>query len=414
MQAVIIAIGDELIGGASVDTNSAYLSRCLAERGIVTASHVTVGDDAGRITEVIARAAAEAELVIITGGLGPTLDDLTRQALASAMGVELIEDARSAKRIAAFFDRIDRAMNPSNLRQAMIPAGAEALDNDYGTAPGIAASLGQVKVFVLPGPPNEMTEMFERKVAPRLPAAGALARRILHAFGSGESDIGERIADLMARDANPKVGTTAKGGIISIRIVATSQTPADADAAADKTANEIRHRLGELIFGQGDQTLESVVGEGLKSGGMTLATAESCTGGMIGRMMTETPGSSGYFLGGVVAYANSAKTAMLNVPAEIIKTHGAVSEQVADAMARGAREKLGADFALSVTGIAGPDGGSPMGQADEKPVGLVYIALAGPDSTKVHRHIFSGARDIVRRRAALTAINYLRLVLMEY
>ena len=409
MQAVIISIGDELIGGANVDTNSAYLSARLSEHGIVAIRHVTVGDDAERITETIARAATEAELVIVTGGLGPTLDDLTRQALASAMGVELIEDARSAKRIKAFFARIGRAMKPSNLTQAMIPVGAEVLDNDCGTAPGIAARLGQAEVFVLPGPPNEMTEMFERQVAPRLGVAGALARRILHAFGTGESDIGERIADLMARNANPKVGTTAKGGIISIRIVATSQTPADADAVADKTANEIRHRLGDLIFGQGDQTLESVVGDALKAVGMTLATAESCTGGMIGRMMTETPGASGYFLGGVIAYANSAKTALLNVPDEIIETHGAVSEQVADAMARGAREKFGADFALAVTGIAGPAGGTP-----EKPVGLVYIALSGPTTTNVYRHIFSGARDIIRRRAALTAINHLRLALKKH
>ena len=407
MQAVIIAIGDELIGGASVDTNSEYLSARLAERGIVAVRHVTVGDDADRITQAITAAAAEAELVIITGGLGPTLDDLTRRALADAMGVELIEDARSANRIKAFFDRIGRAMKPSNLTQAMIPAGTEAMDNNCGTAPGIAARLGRADVFALPGPPNEMTEMFERQVVPRLGVAGALARRILHAFGTGESDIGERIADLMARDANPKVGTTAKGGIISIRIVATGQTPADTDAAAENTANEIRHRLGELIFGQDEQTLASVVGDALKDCGMTLATAESCTGGMIGQMMTETPGASGYFLGGIVAYANSAKTAMLNVPAEVIESHGAVSEQVADAMARGAREKFGADFALSVTGIAGPDGGS-----DDKPVGLVYIALSGPSSTKVHRHIFSGARDIIRRRAALTTINHLRLALI--
>ena len=403
MQAVIISIGDELLGGASVDTNSAYLSTRLADRGIVAVRHVTVGDDAGRITEGVTRAAEEAELVIITGGLGPTRDDLTRQALADAMGVELIEDARSAERIRAFFARIGREMKPSNLTQAMIPAGTESLDNDCGTAPGIAGRLGRADVFALPGPPNEMTEMFERQVAPRLPAAGAVTRRILHAFGTGESDIGEQIADLMERDANPKVGTTAKGGIISIRIVATGQTPAD--AAADKTDDEIRRRLGDIIFGAGDQTLPSVLGDALKTGGMTLATAESCTGGMIGRMMTETPGSSGYFLGGVIAYANSAKTAMLNVPAEVIETHGAVSEQVAEAMACGAREKFGADFALSVTGIAGPTGGSA-----EKPVGLVYIALTGPAGTMVHRHIFSGARDIIRRRAALTAINHLRLI----
>ena len=356
MQAVIIAIGDELVGGASVDTNSAYLSARLAERGIVAVRHVTVGDDAGRITDAIVRAAEETGLVIITGGLGPTRDDLTRQAIADAMGVGLVEDARSAERIAAFFARIERQMKPSNLTQALVPAGAEALDNDCGTAPGIAGRLGRTYVFALPGPPNEMTEMFEKYVLPRLPAAGAIARRILHAFGAGESDIGERIADLMARQANPKVGTTVKGGIISIRIVADGETADRAENLAEKTADEIRRRLGELIFGAGDQTLPSVVGSALRTGGLTLATAESCTGGMIGRMMTETPGASEYFLGGVISYSNAAKITMLNVPPEVIETHGAVSEQVAAAMACGAREKFGSDFALGITGIAGPAG----------------------------------------------------------
>lgn len=406
MQAVIIAIGDELIGGASVDTNSAYISSRLAERGIVSVRHVTVGDDAGQITESIVRAAEEADLVILTGGLGPTLDDLTRRALADAMGVELVEDAHSTERIAAFFARIGRAMKPSNLTQAMVPAGAEAIDNDCGTAPGIACRIGQADLFALPGPPNEMIEMFERKVATRLPVAGAVARRILHAFGTGESDIGERIEDLMSRHANPKVGTTAKGGIISIRIVAAAESSDRAESLAEKTADEIRRRLGELIFGAGDQTLASVVGSALRAGGMTLATAESCTGGMIGGMITETPGASEYFLGGIIAYANSAKTTILNIPPEVIETHGAVSEQVASAMADGARARFGSDFALGVTGIAGPAGGSP-----EKPVGLVYIALTGADGTEVHRHVFSGNRGAVRKRAAFAAINHLRLAL---
>ena len=406
MQAVIIAIGDELISGASVDTNSAYLSRRLAERGIVAVRHVTVGDDLGRITGAIARAAEEAGLVIITGGLGPTRDDLTRQAIADAMGVGLVEDARSAERIAAFFARIERQMKPSNLTQTLVPAGAEAIDNDCGTAPGIAGRLGGACVFALPGPPNEMTEMFDKYVLPRLPAAGAIAHRILHAFGAGESDIGERIADLMSRQANPKVGTTVKGGIISIRIVADGETDDRAESLAEKTAYEIRRRLGELVFSQDDQTLSSVVGSALKAGGLTLATAESCTGGMIGRMITETPGASEYFLGGVISYSNASKITMLNVPPEVIETYGAVSEQVAEAMACGAREKFGSDFALGVTGIAGPAGGSP-----EKPVGLVYIALAGADGTEVHRYIFSGDRSVVRRRAALAAINHLRLAL---
>ncbi len=406
VQAVIIAVGDELTCGATVDTNSAYLSRRLCERGIATLRQVTVGDDAGAIAAAVSAAAGDAGVVLVTGGLGPTADDLTRQGLARAMGAKLREDRRQAERIAAFFAARRRPMKPSNRAQALIPAGAEPLDNDCGTAPGIAARVGSAEVFVLPGPPREMEAMFEVRVLPRLPSAGAIASRTLHAFGAGESDIGEEIADLMGREQNPTVGTTAEAGVITVRITATGGCRRAAEDAAEKIAGEIRWRLGELVFGAGGQTLAEVVGGGLRAAGATLAVAESCTGGMLGGMITAAAGASDYFLGGVTAYANRAKVALLGVDAGLVDAQGAVSGPVAEAMAEGVRRKLGADYGLAVTGIAGPAGGSA-----DKPVGLVFIGIASGGGTSARRHIFGGDRDTVRRRAALAALNHLRLEL---
>ena len=406
MHAVIIAVGDELISGATVDTNSAYLSAQLEEFGIAAARHVTVGDDAGAIAGAISAAAREAPLVLVTGGLGPTLDDMTRAGLAEAMGVALVEDVHQLERITAFFAGRGREMKPSNRTQALVPAGAEAIDNDCGTAPGVAARLGEADVFVLPGPPHEAKAMFESQIAPRLTARRVLLRKTIHTFGAGESDVGEMLADLMARGSGPDVGTTVKAGVITIRISATGASAADARAAIDETAAIVRERMAALVFGEDDDTLPAVVGRELARAGQTLALAESCTGGMIGEMITAVSGASDYFLGGVVSYANAAKADLLGVPADLIESCGAVSEPVAAAMAEGARAKFGADWALAVTGIAGPTGGT-----DDKPVGLVYIALASAAETVVHRHVFSGSRDIVRRRAAMTALNHLRLAL---
>ncbi len=406
MRAIIISIGDELTGGAVVDTNSAHLSRRLAEHGIAAIRHVTVADDAEAIAAAIAAAAGAAEIVIVTGGLGPTKDDLTRQGLATAMNAELREDPRCLERISAFFASRRRQMKPSNRTQALVPVGAEPIDNDCGTAPGLFARLGSARVFALPGPPHEMAEMFEKKVAPRLPAAGAIVRRAVHTFGAGESDVGEMIADLMDRGGSPQVGTTASAGAISVRIAAAGRTVDDAEATAERTAAEVRRRLGELVFGQDDETLAAVVGKALHAAGATLAVAESCTGGMIGETITSVPGASEYFLGGVVSYANEAKAELLGIGADVIAANGAVSEAVAAAMAEGAAGRFGADWGVGVTGIAGPTGGTA-----EKPVGLVYVAIAGPSGTKVHRHVFPGDRDVIRRRAALAAINHLRLAL---
>ncbi len=408
MKAIIIAVGDELLSGKTVDTNSAYLAGELTRLGIETAGHQTVGDDEGAITAALLDAAAKAPIVLVTGGLGPTKDDLTRQGLAAAMGRELRLDETCLAEIKAFFTRRGRKMVDANRIQAMIPAGADALPNACGTAPGIAGQVGEATVYVMPGVPIEMRQMFAASIAPRLPRAPiTILQRLVHAYGTGESDIGAQIEDMMADRAGAvTVGTTVSGGLITVRITARGADREEAAGLADTAAAEVRRRLGTLVVGQDGVTMAPAVGQLLGGRGQTLATAESCTGGMIGRMITDVPGASAYYLGGVVAYANEIKTAFLAVPAEMLAAHGAVSEAVAEAMARGCRERFASDWAVSVTGIAGPDGGT-----EDKPVGLVYIGVAGPDRCAVHRHVFPHGREQMRCRTALAALNHLRLAL---
>ena len=408
MNAIIVAVGDELITGQTIDTNSAFLARQLAELGIETCGHRTVRDDRAAIAKAIRESAAGAGLVLITGGLGPTDDDLTRHGLADAMGAELVLDETCLEKIKEFFRVRGRTMIPANSIQAMIPAGAEPIANRLGTAPGIAAVVEGAKVFVMPGVPAEMKCMFAERIAPRLGrGAQAVVHRLVHAFGTGESDIGAKIADLMARGANPLIGTTVGAGMVTVRIAARGKGEADAQALAAETAAEIRRRLGRLVVGEDDATLGSAVGDLLRRRGQTLATAESCTGGLVGKLLTDPAGASDFYLGGLVAYANRVKQQALCVPAETLDAFGAVSEQAAAAMAVGCREALASDWAVSVTGIAGPRGGS-----QDKPVGLVYIGLADSGAHRTCRHVFPGTREIIRRRAAMAALNHLRLALL--
>ncbi len=408
MKAIILGVGNELISGQTVDTNSAYLSRELGRRGIETLRHETVGDETAAIAGALSRAAAEAEIVLVTGGLGPTADDVTRYGLASVMGAELQLDGQCLREIEDFFQRRGKKMVLANRVQAMIPRGAEPMANAAGTAPGIVATLDGAEVFVMPGVPYEMRDMFESSVLPRLPAGdGVIVHHIVHTFGMGESDVGERIEDLMRAEGEVTIGTTVSEGMVSVRIIASAETIEVADRQVDDAVRKIRSRLGEVVVSEGDETMGEVIGKSLKDRRETLATAESCTGGMIGEMITAVPGSSEYYLGGAITYANEVKLQMLGVEKTDLEAHGAVSEQVAAAMARGCRERFGSDWAIGVTGIAGPTGQSP-----DKPLGLVYIALAGEGTTDVHRHVFGGSREIVRRRAALSALNHLRLAML--
>ena len=406
LRAVILGIGDELITGQVVDSNSAFLSSRLAERGIETIAHWTIGDDRAAIADVFDRAAQAADVVIATGGLGPTPDDLTRDGLADAMGVELVRDETSLAQIEAFFQERGLTASDVNRRQALCPAGAEPLANTMGTAPGVAATLHQARVFVLPGVPHEMRNMFAQHAEPRLTGAGVTVSRVIHTFGMGESDVGKALADLMVLP-DVRVGTTVAAGVISVRIRFVTDDRAAAEARVAAVADDVKQRLGSIVVGEGEATLPVVVGDLLRANGQHVATAESCTGGMIGQLLTSVSGSSDIYLGGVVAYANEIKQAMLDVPAELLAAHGAVSEPVAAALAEGCRRRLGADWAVATTGIAGPTGGTA-----DKPVGLVFTAVAGPDGTKVSRHLITGTRQIVRLRAARATLNELRLRLM--
>lgn len=409
MKCIILSVGDELITGKTVDTNSAYLAGKMIELGIEPLAHGTVGDDVREIADAIARAAARAGVVLVTGGLGPTEDDLTRQGLAQAMGgAELVLHEPSLARIADFFHRRNREMAPSNRIQAMFPAGSTVLENDVGTAPGLAARVGSADVYVMPGVPHEMKWMFAHGVQPRLPRPALTIRtHILHTFGRGESDIGTMIADLMRRGERTTVGTTVCSGMVSVRLIIRQPAPEQAQAEQDRVVAELRSRLGDLVVGEGEDTMAGVVGGLLRRHGQTLATAESCTGGLAGAMITTVAGSSGYYVGGVVSYSNAVKRDLLGVSQDLLDRCGAVSEEVARAMAELCRARLHSDWAIAITGIAGPGGGSQA-----KPVGLVYTALAGPDRTSASRHLFPGTREHIRERSAMAALNELRLALV--
>jgi nicotinamide-nucleotide amidase len=413
MRAICISTGNELLLGQTVDANSAWLSRRLAELGVIVSEHRTVGDEAGAIARVILQAAQEADWVIVTGGLGPTPDDQTREALAEAVGSPLAEDPTSLAQIEEYFARMGRAMPPPNRVQARLPKGCQPLANPCGTAPGILGRLGRCQAALLPGVPSEMEAMFEQHLAgPIAEAAGgrAILTHTLRCFGTGESQIGAMLADLMQTGRNPAIGTTASEGVIGVRLWATGDLPEAARQLLQESATEVRRRLGVLVFGEGDQTLAEVVGGLLRKRGKTLALAESCTGGWMAKAITDVAGSSDYFLRGYVTYANQAKTEVLDVAAELIALHGAVSSEVAEAMAIGCRERAGSDYALSVTGIAGPTGGTP-----DKPVGLIWLGLASPDgvATRELRWNPTLSRESIRSRTVQAGLNWLRLVLLD-
>ena len=408
-----MSIGNELVLGQSIDTNTAWIAEQIAASGLQCRRHSTVRDETDEIAAVLAEAADHADLVIVTGGLGPTADDLTRDALAQVAGVTLETAPACVEQIRAFFSMRRREMPAANLVQAQIPAGGQALENTCGTAPGIKLHVRGAVVFALPGVPFEMKTMFQRNVLPVI-QAGAKGRvlrcRVLRCFGMGESTIGERISDLMERGRNPIVGTTADLGIIGIRIVATADSTDEAEALLDESEREIRARLGEVIYGRDDESLASAVARTLIPRRETVCTAESCTGGLIAASLTDISGSSAYFLGGAVTYSNELKVQLLGVAPDLLDRIGAVSEPVAAAMAEGARRRLGATYSISVTGIAGPNGGTP-----DKPVGMVCFGLATPAGTQTCEIRFASSypRDVIRNLAARTALNLLRLHLVS-
>jgi len=409
---MILSIGDELVLGQTVDTNSAWMSGQLAAVGFSVALHMTVADDRPAIERAIAECSGRCDLLVVSGGIGPTEDDLTRQALAAVMRAPLLLDEGWLAKLHQFWNRRNQLMPAINEIQARIPSGATLLENPLGTAAGIRAKLGQCDVFVVPGVPKEMKGMFSAHVLPlakQTAGGAAIVSRTLHTFGMGESAIAERLGDLMRRDRNPSVGTTVANGVVSLRINSRFESVAKATDEAEQTALLCRERLGSLIFGEDDQTLEQVLGTMLQGDGRCklLATAESCTGGLLAKLITDVPGSSSCFHEGFITYSNESKTELLGVQADLIDLHGAVSEPVALAMAKGARERAKTDFALSITGIAGPDGGT-----EKKPVGTVWIGLATPDAITARHFLFPGDRAMIRDRSAKMALSMLRFHLL--
>jgi len=411
-RAAILSMGDELTLGQRLDTNGKWLAARLLELGVEPVEHCTVPDDFGATVAAFTRLAAHVDVVISTGGLGPTADDLCRGALARAMDDELVEDPDSLTRLRAWFSGRSRAMPELNRVQAQRPSRGRCLTNGRGTAPGLAGRIGSCDVFCLPGPPPEMIPMFEASVrAALVPAPGRVLRtHALHCFGIGESELASRLGDMMDRSRNPLVGTTASGGVVSIRVrFDGAATTRDADRAMRETIGAAREAAAPYCFGESDATLQSATLSALRTSARTLAVVESCTGGMLGSMFTEVPGSSSVFVGGWITYANEMKTGAVGVPAELIETRGAVSREVAEAMAVGGLNRSGADYCLSITGIAGPDGGSP-----EKPVGTVWISLAARDSEQAtidtrRFNMGGGDRQSVREWSARAAMMMLYL-----
>jgi nicotinamide-nucleotide amidase len=403
MSAAVLTIGTELMRGEIVDTNAAWLAAELSAVGFRVTRKLCVDDDHERIQAALAALGAEHDLFVCTGGLGPTTDDITAECVARFLEVPLERDAPSLARIRERIVRAGRSPTASNDKQADFPRGARVLPNERGTAPGFAVEVGRARAFFLPGVPTEMEAMFSIHVVPALAGLphDPAAQVVLRTFGLPESGVNDLLAGIETR-FRVTLGYRARFPEVDVKVFARRDDGASAERAARKAADAAREALGSAVFAEGDVGYPEALGRLLVERGVTLGLAESCTGGLLAELLTRAPGSSRFFLGSLVTYANEAKQAVLQVPPALLERYGAVSEEVARSMAEGARRVLRADYALAVTGIAGPGGGS-----DDKPVGLVHYALAG-EMTTARQRIFSGTRIQVRRRAAYAALALLR------
>ena len=408
--AEILCVGTELLLGEVINTNAAYLSLRLAELGISVYHQSVVGDNPKRLAEELAASLGRADLVILTGGLGPTCDDLTKETAASLFGLELVEDQKALDDIKAFFTKTGRVMSENNAKQALVPEGCHVLYNDWGTAPGMAieGKGGEFEgktAILLPGPPREMRNMFEARVKPYLAARSGrvIVSRNIHLIGIGESAAESILRPLIDECENPTLAPYAKDGEVRFRVTALAESEEEGLRMCEALVSRVRDsEIGRYVYGIDVGSMEGAVVASLADDGETVATAESCTGGLIAKRLTDLSGVSKVFVGGAVTYANEAKEKMLGVSHESLESFGAVSEQVAAEMARGIRLALGSDFGISTTGIAGPGGGTP-----EKPVGTVYIAVDSKYGSLVKRLSLSPMRDreYIRTVAATNALS---------
>lgn len=404
----LVATGDELIHGVHTDTNSGAIARRLLDLGFEPRRFVVLGDDEDGLVHELLELARAHVAIVLTGGLGPTLDDVTRHACARAAGVDLVRDEHVLQELKTLFESRGRPFAQSNERQALFPRGAEVLPNPFGTAAGFCVGVAGTPVFALPGPPREMTPMLESEVLPRLArSSGARAvheRRTFYLFGLSESMFADMCGAWMERSSNPLVGVTARHGILSVSLRASGTTREAASALADERTAEIRARFGEWLFSETEAELHFALGRELLARSARVAIAESCTGGLVAEKLTRVSGISAVFERGFVTYSNAAKVELLGVDPALIAAHGAVSQPVVEAMARGAALRAGTRYAVAVTGVAGPDGGSA-----EKPVGLVWFGVfADGRCESCERRFVVRDRDLIREFAANTALDLLR------
>ena len=404
--AELIAVGTELLLGNIANTDAQMISQGLSQLGINVYYHTVVGDNPQRVRQAVDIARGRADILITTGGLGPTCDDLTKVAVAQAFGKELVYHEPSAQRIRERFAQRGTPVTENNFQQAMVPEGCTVLDNDWGTAPGVAFQAGGTHVLMLPGPPRECAMMFRHRALPYLQklSDGVIASRTVKTFGIGESAAEALLRDLMNALHNPTLAPYAKPTGTELRITAHAPTREEALRLIAPVEEHVKAILGDKVIGVDVDSLEEVCFALLKDRGLTVGTAESCTGGLLAKLLTDLPGSSAVFRGGVVSYTNGVKAGLLGVPQDLLDRYGAVSPQVAEAMARGAKAALGCDIALSTTGVAGPD-------ADDRgnPIGLVYLGLAWGDQCQVTEFRAGPVeRERVRRQAAQTALDLLR------
>ena len=411
MSAEIISVGTELLLGEIVNSNAQMLSQGLSEMGINVFFHTAVGDNKQRLREIIDLAKSRSDIIITTGGLGPTYDDLTKEVVAESFGKKLTLHEDSHIRVMDFFRQAGTTMTPNNRSQALIPQGSEVLINDWGTAPGVAFKSGGKYVIMLPGPPAECSMMFLFRVIPYLEriTKRIILSKSIRVFGMGESAVDNLLGKMMFSMQNPTVAPYAKMGEVLLRVTASATTKDDAVKLIDPVVDEILAKLGSAVYGIDVESLEEVVAGLLKQKKLTVAVAESCTGGLLAKRITDIPGVSDVFLGGICAYDNSIKTKLLGVKPEVLESEGEVSKTVVAAMAEGVRKATGADIGIATTGLAGPGGKTNP----SKPIGTVFIAISSEDYNAVNCFSLWGNRQRIRNTASSHALNMLRFYLIS-
>lgn len=412
MTVELISVGTEILLGNIVNTNAAYLAEKCASLGLACYYQSTVGDNEERLQAAIEQAVNRSDIVILSGGLGPTQDDLTKEVTAKVFNKALVEDEHSKQRIKEYFDKLGKEIPDNNWKQAMIPMGAIVIDNDNGTAPGIIVEAEDTHVILLPGPPGELVPMFERNIVPYIQKfmPGIIYSQTVKICGIGESKVESVIRDLIEVQTNPTIAPYAKTGEVHLRVTAKAEDEKTAKKLIKPVIKELKSRFDEYIYSaENDATLEKVVVDLLKANKLTVSCAESCTGGMLSARLINVAGVSEVYKSGYITYSNKAKHKILGVKKTLLDKYGAVSKEVAKAMAEGAAEAAKADVAVSITGIAGPDGGTK-----DKPVGLVYIACHVKGKTVAEEYHFTGNRSKVRESSVAAALCLMRKCILEY